>query len=201
MTDFGLEHVPMYYPIPRGELIAESELTNWRQHMGEKPWVSEENEAARQTGEYDFWMVSEVALVMEAKWQHIYEIPTEPVAALVSGAAASTWINQETIAAAGDALWQMRLFNELVRQHTDLGRQHFVEIFNPALPAERREAIAIAAYRQSRDLHSGIGNVAGWYPTLKQALGANIAEIDGKLVGAARRLVRRVRFRSSSVEI
>jgi hypothetical protein len=61
MTDFGLEHMPIYYPIPRGELITKSELTNWRQHMSEKPWVSEENEASRQTQEYDFWMVSEVA--------------------------------------------------------------------------------------------------------------------------------------------
>jgi hypothetical protein len=100
----------------------------------------------------------------------------------VSGGAASTWINRETIAAAGVALWQMRLFNELVRQHTDLGCQHFAEIFDPALPAERRKTIAIAAYRQSHDLHSGIGNVAGWYPTLTQALEANIAEIDGQLV-------------------
>jgi hypothetical protein len=122
------------------------------------------------------------ALVMEQEWQHIYEIPTEPVAALVSGAAASTWINQETVAAAGVALWQMRLFNELVRQHTDLGRQHFAEIFDPALPIERREAIAKAAYRQSHDLHSGIGNVPDWYPTLTQALEANIAQIDGQLV-------------------
>jgi hypothetical protein len=66
MTDFGLEHVPMYYPIPRGELIAESELTDWRQHMSEKPWISEENEASRQTQEYDFWMVSEVAHIFFA---------------------------------------------------------------------------------------------------------------------------------------
>jgi hypothetical protein len=66
MTDFGLEHVPMYYPIPRGELIADSELTNWRRHMGDKPWVSEENEASRQTQEYDFWMVSEVAHIFFA---------------------------------------------------------------------------------------------------------------------------------------
>ena len=66
MTDFGLEHVPMYYPIPRGELIADSELTGWRQHMGEKPWITEEKEAARQTREYDFWMVSEVAHIFFA---------------------------------------------------------------------------------------------------------------------------------------
>jgi hypothetical protein len=133
------------------------------------------------------------ALVMEQKWQHIYEVPTEPVAALVSGAAASTWIDKKTIEAAGVALWQMRLFNELVRQHTDLGRQHFAEIFDPDLPPKRREAIATAAYMQSRDLHRGISNAAGWYPTLTQALEADIADIDARL--AATHLARSVRGR------
>jgi hypothetical protein len=61
MTDIGLEHVPIFYTIPRGELIAESDLEDWRRHMREKPWVAEENEAARQTEDYDFYMVSEAA--------------------------------------------------------------------------------------------------------------------------------------------
>jgi len=130
--------------------------------------------------------------VMERKWIHIYEVPTEPVAALVSGAAASTWINQKTIEAAGVALWQMRLFNELVRQHTDLGRQHFAEFLAPALPTERREAIATAAYQQSVFLHGAIGTAA-WYHELKRALGDNIAELDAQLAGAAKRLARRAR--------
>jgi hypothetical protein len=61
MTDVGLEHVPIFYTIPRGELIAESDLEDWRRHMREKPWVAEENEVAQQTESYDFYMVSEVA--------------------------------------------------------------------------------------------------------------------------------------------
>lgn len=127
--------------------------------------------------------------VMEQNWIHIYEIPTEPVAALVSGAAASTWINQKTIEAAGVALWQMRLFNELVRQHTDLGRQHLAEILDPSLPIERRETIATAAYQQSFYLHGAIG-AAEWYHSLKLALIDNIAQIDDHLVGVAKRLTR-----------
>jgi hypothetical protein len=61
MTDFGLEHVPMYYPIPRSELIKPEDLAHWRTHMTDKAWVNEENEDARATGEPDFWMVSELA--------------------------------------------------------------------------------------------------------------------------------------------
>jgi hypothetical protein len=61
MTDFGLEHVPTYYPIERSVLIAEDDLSHWRTHMREKGWVEEENEQARSKGEPDFWMVSELA--------------------------------------------------------------------------------------------------------------------------------------------
>ncbi len=66
MTDVGLEHVPIFYTIPRGELIAESDLKDWRRHMREKPWIAEENEVAQQTEGYDFYMVSQVAHVFFA---------------------------------------------------------------------------------------------------------------------------------------
>jgi hypothetical protein len=61
MTDVGLEHVPIFYTIPRGELIVESDLEDWRRHMREKPWIATENEVARQNDGYDFYMVSQVA--------------------------------------------------------------------------------------------------------------------------------------------
>ena len=61
MTDVGLEHVPIFYTIPRGELIAESDLEDWRRHMREKPWIATENEVAQQNESYDFYMVSQVA--------------------------------------------------------------------------------------------------------------------------------------------
>jgi hypothetical protein len=61
MTDFGLEHVTAYYPIEAKELIAEDDLAHWRGHMADKAWVGEENEHARDAGEPDFWMVSELA--------------------------------------------------------------------------------------------------------------------------------------------
>jgi len=160
-------------------------MAGWGDIYFAEPYTEESIEAHAQ---------QDRTMVMEQNWIHRYEIPTEPVAALVSGAAASTWINQKTIEAAGVALWKMRLFNELVRQQTDLGRQHFAEILNPALPAERREAIARAAYLQSFNLHTGIGPAA-WYPTLKRALGDNIAEIDAKLAGVAKRPTRSVRGR------
>jgi hypothetical protein len=61
MTDFGLEHVPIYYPIPGPELVAPDDLSHWRTHMADKSWVEEENEQARPSKEPDFWMVSELA--------------------------------------------------------------------------------------------------------------------------------------------
>jgi hypothetical protein len=60
MTDFGLEHVPMYYAIRGAELVAQDDLSNWRTHMAEKSWVEEENERARAAQEPDFWMLSEL---------------------------------------------------------------------------------------------------------------------------------------------
>ena len=60
MTDFGLEHLPMYYVIPGAELIEQADLSQWRTHMAEKSWVEEENEQARAAQEPDFWMVSEL---------------------------------------------------------------------------------------------------------------------------------------------
>jgi hypothetical protein len=130
--------------------------------------------------------------VMETKWIHLFEIPTEPVAALFSGAAASTWISEKTIEAAGVALWQMRLFNELIRQHTDLGRQHLTEIADPNLFNVRRKAIATAAYQQSTILHATIGT-ATWYHALKRALNGNIAQLDGQLARVDKRLARHAR--------
>lgn len=59
MTDFGLEHVPMYYPIPGAELVEQDDLSHWRTHMAEKSWVEEENKQALAAREPDFWMVSE----------------------------------------------------------------------------------------------------------------------------------------------
>lgn len=60
MTDFGLEHVPMHYTIPRSELIRSDDVAHWRKHMTDKEWVNEENERSRAAGEPDFWMVSEL---------------------------------------------------------------------------------------------------------------------------------------------
>lgn len=61
MTDYGLEHVPHGYVIPREELATEEGLQQWRQQMRDKIWVVEENAAAGSSGEPDFWMVTEVA--------------------------------------------------------------------------------------------------------------------------------------------
>jgi hypothetical protein len=59
MTDYGLEHVPDYYVIPRIELTSENGLEHWRKR--EKVWVEQENVAAKDARDADFWMVTQVA--------------------------------------------------------------------------------------------------------------------------------------------
>lgn len=116
--------------------------------------------------------------VLDKRWIHLFEVPTEPVAALVSGAPATAWISAGTIEEAGLALWQMRILNELIRQHTDQGRQPLAEIADPELPQPRRDAIATAAYQQSATLHASIGTGA-WYGNLTAAIGADLERMQG----------------------
>lgn len=63
MTDYGLEHAatPYDYTIEATELLADDDLAHWRSHMAEKLWVENEDRCARDIGEPDFWMVSELA--------------------------------------------------------------------------------------------------------------------------------------------
>jgi hypothetical protein len=160
-------------------------MAKWGDTYFGKPYT-EERIAERAQGDY--------TAVMETRWIHLFEIPTEPVAALLSGAAASAWIDEKTIENAGLALWQMRLFNELVRQHTDLGRQHLSEITDSTLSIECRQVIATAARQQSGILHAAIGTAA-WYHALKGAISDNITHIDDQLAGTAKRLARSMRGR------
>jgi hypothetical protein len=62
MTDYGLENLlEDYYAIPGGELATDEGLQHWRQHMQDKVWVREQDASARESGDADFWMVSEIA--------------------------------------------------------------------------------------------------------------------------------------------
>jgi hypothetical protein len=79
-----------------------------------------------------------------------------------------------TIDAASRALWQIGIFNQLVRQKSDFNGRHLAEIRDNGLPSKRRRALADAAFSQSAMLHrNGVGN-ATWWADLKRQLQTNI---------------------------
>jgi hypothetical protein len=108
----------------------------------------------------------------------IFQVPTEPLAALLANPGAGGPIRRETIEAASNALWQIGIFNQLVRQKTDFNARHLAEFVDRDLPEARREVLANAAFSQSRMLHaSGIGDAA-WWAAVKDAFHANIKVLN-----------------------
>lgn len=106
------------------------------------------------------------------------EVPTAPLEALIVGPGAGELVKPRTIEAVNQALFQIGVFNQLVRQQTEFWGQHLAEIADENLSPARREAIAKAARMQSRMLHQGgigVANAdAGWFQSLKDALDDNL---------------------------
>lgn len=121
--------------------------------------------------------------VMSGSYNQVFEVevPSSPLEALIVGPGAGDLVKRETIEAANHALYQIGVFNQLVRQQTDFWGRHLAEIADPVLPSNRREAIARAARAQSKMLHgSGIGAAGadgGWYSRLTGAIDKNIGEL------------------------
>jgi hypothetical protein len=133
-----------------------------------------ENEAATRSDQDYGWVMSGV-------YGDIFRVPAEPIAALLGGAAASRWIDEQTVVAAGTALWKIGAFNELVRQKTDFNGRHLAEIYDTELPQRRRVVLARTAKAQSHLLHSaGVGD-AKWYPGLTAQITANVKDLDAAL--------------------
>ena len=122
--------------------------------------------------------------VLRGSYSQVFEVPTEPLEALIQSPGAGDLIQSETIEAANIALFRIVRFNQLVRQQTEFYALHLAEIRDNTLPCRRRVAIARAAQTQSRMLHEyGIGEANkeyGWYCKLKTAIGANIKSLKSK---------------------
>jgi hypothetical protein len=130
-----------------------------------------DEETARQRAQRDF------DYVMTCGYGQVFHVPTEPLAALIASPAAGGLIGKATVEAANVALWQLGVFNQLVRQQTDFNASHLAEIRDGTLPQTRRQAIADAAYSLSGMLHAqGIGD-ASWYAALMRELEANMREL------------------------
>ncbi|HEY1775945.1 MAG TPA: hypothetical protein VGG41_07275 [Solirubrobacteraceae bacterium] len=163
-------------------------MASWGDLYFAHPYTEDRMNAMAQT-HYDY--------VINFTWGYIYEIPTQPVAALVGGAAATSWISEETVAAAGAALWQMDLFNAIARQHNALARQHLAEIVDRGLPEDRRRELATAAHHSSYMVHKAIGP-ATWYPRLREALRSDVTRLDERLARPDKRFVRYLQGRRRS---
>jgi len=146
-----------------------------REHGAPTPWgelyfgggYTEESARARAQQDYD--------AISKRSYAQVFEVPTEPLAALVASPFAGTLIGNETIEAAQVALWQIGVFNQLVRQQTDLNSRHLAEIADPELPESRRHAVAQGAWWVSFMLHASAIGDARWYARLKGELAQNIS--------------------------
>jgi hypothetical protein len=125
--------------------------------------------------------------VMKGGYNQVFEtrVPSAPLEALIVAPGAGGLIAPETIQAANHALYQVGVFNQLVRQQTEFWRQHLAEIADRNLEDSRREAIARAAKAQSRMLHaSGIGaagSPGGWFSALTTAVDVNISTLEAQV--------------------
>ena len=155
----------------RSVLVAVQEgIRVWAEDYFKEGWADPARAASRANGEY--------LLVMKRQWGFVYGVPTDALTALLGNPAAGRWISEQTVAAVGLAVWHIRRFNQFVRQQTDFMGHNLVDIYDPNLPAPRREALARAAEGQSLVLHfHGIGDTS-WYRDLKDQLAKNITWLD-----------------------
>jgi len=147
-------------------------VKGWAAVFFESDWTGEEL-TKRAQADYD--------AVMKGSYNQVFEadVPSAPLHALIVAPGSGRLITRETIIAANHALYQIGVFNQLVRQQTAFWRSHLHEIADPDLPKKRREVIASAARAQSKMLHeNGIGAAGvagGWFTNLIHSLDENIA--------------------------
>ena len=110
-------------------------------------------------------------------------VPADPLKLLATTAPRP--ITRRTIAAANTALWRVEAFNQLVLQQTIFNAWIIHELSERSTPEFRREEIANAAALLSEEVHrTGIGRAnaqRGWYRELKDAVEANIKDLDERI--------------------
>lgn len=120
--------------------------------------------------------------VQRRGYGQVFLVPTESLASLVNSPAAGDLIDTAAVEAASLALYWVGVFNQLVQQQTDFNARHLAEIRDETLSAERRDALASAAFSISHMIHgSGVASANaedGWYRNLCDRVEANIRELD-----------------------
>lgn len=141
-------------------------------HDGIRPWGDlyfggpYDDEAVKRRARVDY------EAVMKKGYNQVFQVPSEPLVALISHPSAGGLIGKKTIERASVSLWQMGLFNQLVRQQTEFYARFLPEISDENLASDRREALANAAGSISHMLHGRIGD-ASWYAEMVAALEEN----------------------------
>jgi hypothetical protein len=118
--------------------------------------------------------------IMDKSYGQVFPFATDSLAALIRSPSAGSLIEAETMRTVGLAVWQMGVFNDLVRQKTDFNALHLVELANANLPDSRWTELAEAAKAQSAMLHRhGVGD-GEWYSELKCDLEQNIRALGAR---------------------
>jgi len=119
--------------------------------------------------------------ILKREYELVLEVPPEPLVSLVMAAGGGDLLLDKTVRSANVALWHIRVFNQLVRQHTDLLRQHLAEIVDRKTSRARLGVVARTVGAQAGMLHErGVGEAngpQGWYRTLRKAVRANLAHL------------------------
>ena len=116
-------------------------------------------------------------LVTGGQYGQVFRVPTEPLTAFLQRPEAGWLVRRETIEAVNVALWQVGVFNQLVKKQTDFNVRYADGLMDARLPTRRRHVLANAAKSISYMLHkNGIGD-AQWYRALTSEIEANIVSL------------------------
>jgi hypothetical protein len=132
--------------------------------------------------------------IMARHFDQVFVVPAEPLRLLAT--ASPDPISPRTVAAANTALWRIEVFNQLVLEQTAFNAQIAAELTDRSTTSSKLEDLAQAAVLLSRMVHGdGIGDAnasGGWYRELKNAVQANIDELEQRLSVARRYLDERL---------
>jgi hypothetical protein len=113
----------------------------------------------------------------------VFVVPPEPLRLLATTSPGP--ISGRTVAAANTALWRVEVFNQLVLGQTMFNAGIAAELKARSTSDGRLEDLGTAAAAMSAMVHAdGIGAAqapGGWYRELKEAIAANIDDLESRM--------------------
>ncbi len=115
---------------------------------------------------------------------HVFVLPTEPVAALIADqrAVAAGLISPDTVVRGTVALWQISKINELVREQATFNAMYAPDFADKSLSLDRQAAVLEAGVGISDFLHgTGVGDARdSWYEPLKDSVDADLRALESR---------------------